>query len=117
MTRIPAARKVQFDAIGRARKETLRWAGAQRIPLHRIEFIVPFVDTDFSLDVWMFYDTDDNLAAVRGDGRCAAVEQAFLAALTTIGYPPDWLENVVFSSDSHENVERNFEGNYFYRLR
>ena len=117
MTEIPAARKDQFDAIERARKETLTWTATQRIPLHRIEFIVPFVETDFSLDVWLFFDTDDTLAAVRGDGRHAVVEQTFLAALIATGYPPDWLEKVVFSSDSHENVERNFEGSYFYRLR
>ena len=78
---------------------------------------MPFVETDFSLGVWLFFDTDDNLAAVREDGRSSTVERTLLAALADTAYPPEWLTIVEFSSDSHENVERNYEGSYFYRRR
>lgn len=43
--------------------------------------------------------------------------EKFLAILAENGYPADWLADTSFEVDSHENVERNFDGSYFYRLR
>jgi hypothetical protein len=51
------------------------------------------------------------------DGTTAAMQREFLSILSREGYPLDWLHDIAFSIDSHENVERNYEGSYFYRLR
>jgi hypothetical protein len=45
------------------------------------------------------------------------VQQEFLSILGAGGYPAAWLPDVAFDIDSHENVERNYDGSYFYRLR
>jgi hypothetical protein len=47
-------RAQQFSIIDAARKRLLEWAEARRIPLVRVEFVVPFVENDFSLGAWLF---------------------------------------------------------------
>jgi hypothetical protein len=113
---VDAARKKQFAHIDAARIGLLAWARANDVPLVRVEFVVPFVDTDFSISVWLFYDTDLNLTRA-ANGTTANVQREFLSILSSAGYPADWLVCTSFFVDSHENVERNFEGSYFYRLR
>jgi hypothetical protein len=101
-----------------AAKTPLRaWAGANGVPLVQVDFVVPFVETDFSLGVWLFYDTDRSVADLDRDGTTARVQQEFLSILGAGGYPAAWLPPVTFAVDSHENVERIYEGSYFYRLR
>jgi hypothetical protein len=114
---VDAERKRQFAHIEAARIALLAWATAHDIPLVRVEFVVPFVHTDFSLSVWLFYDTDINLTRTAAEGTTANVQQEFLSILFAAGYPADWLSRTSFFADSHENVERNYEGSYFYRLR
>jgi hypothetical protein len=112
-----AARKQQFARIEAAKAQLQAWAGANGIPLVHVDFVVPFVETDFTLSVWLFYDTDRNVADLDRDGTTARVQQKFLSILGAGGYPAAWLPDVAFSVDSHESVERNYEGSYFYRLR
>jgi hypothetical protein len=114
---VDAARKKQFTHIEVARAQLLSWATANDVPLARVEFVVPFVETDHGLHVWLFYDTDLNVGQLNEDGTTASVQREFLSILHVDGYPTDWLHDVAFSIDPHESVERNFEGNYFYRLR
>jgi hypothetical protein len=114
---VDAARKQQFAYIGAAKTALLGWAQANGVPLVRVEFVVPFVDTDFSLSVWLFYDTNANVTQAAADGTTTDVQQEFQSILSASGYPRDWLSRVSFYIDSHENVERNYEGSYFYRLR
>ncbi|OLE23160.1 MAG: hypothetical protein AUG44_22860 [Actinobacteria bacterium 13_1_20CM_3_71_11] len=112
-----AARKQQFAHIAAAKTALLGWAQSNDIPLVRVEFVVPFVETDFSLSVWLFYDTNANVTRAAADGTTTNVEQEFQSILSAAGYPTDWLSRVSFYIDSHENVERDYEGSYFYRLR
>jgi hypothetical protein len=79
--------------------------------------VVPFVETDFTLSVWLFYDTDRNVADFDRDGTTARMQQEFLSILGADGYSAAWLPDVTFSVDSYENVQRNYQGSYFYRLR
>lgn len=112
----PAGRK-QFAYLNDARQELLAWATGNGIPLVRLEYVVSFVETDFGTNVWLFYDTDASVASCAAAGMTANVQTKFLAILADNGYPADWLADTSFEVDSHENVERNFEGSYFYRLR
>jgi hypothetical protein len=111
------ARETQFAHIEAAKAELLAWAITTGTPLANVEFVVPFVEDDFSLDVWLFYDTDLNLVRCRDDGTTIKVEQQFKSILSAAGYPAEWITGITFQIDSHENVERNYEGSYFYRLR
>jgi hypothetical protein len=114
---VEAARRKQFEHLASAKARILSWAAAQDLPLVRVEYIVPFVETDFDASVWVFYDTDLNVRRLTEDGTDANLRREFLAILGADGYPPEWLSQVDFLADSHENVERNYEGSYFFRLR
>jgi hypothetical protein len=59
------------------------------------------------------YDTNANVTRAADDGTTSHVHQEFRSILSATGYPGDWLSRVSFYVDSHENVERNYEGSYF----
>jgi hypothetical protein len=107
----------QFHVIEDARARILDWSRKREVPLHRVEFVVPFVPSDFSLSVWFFYETNAQLARAQTGGGTKELTSAFMSILRTIGYSDQWLPEVQFGFDSHENVEANYEGSYFYRLR
>jgi hypothetical protein len=111
------SREEQLAHVEAARPRLLSWASARGVPLVRVEFVVPFVDGDHSLHVWLFYDTDLDVTRLADDGTTEAVQQELRSILEASGYPAEWLADVAFYVDSHENVERNYEGSYFYRLR
>ncbi len=111
------ARRTQFAHLEDARRGLLEWASASAIPLVRVEFVVPFVATDYSTAVWLFYATDADVARSVTAGSITSVDDQFRSLLAAGNYPADWLAAVSFQVDSHENVERNFAGSYFHRLR
>ena len=112
-----AARKQQFAHIEAAKSQLQAWTQANDVPLVHVDFVVPFVETDFTLSVWLFYDTDRNVADLDRDGTTARMQQEFLSLLGADGYPAAWLPEITFSVDSYENVQRNYQGSYLYRLR
>jgi hypothetical protein len=114
---IPAERSRQFELTGRARKRLLKWARAERIPLEHVEFVVPFVETDFSLSTWLFYSDESSVAAFEADGTSARVTQRFQVELAEAGYPTEWLALVECRFASKEVVERDYEGSYYYFVR
>jgi hypothetical protein len=114
---VDTARTKQFAHLDVAKAQLMAWAGEHGVPLVRVEFIVPFVETAFYVSVWLFYGTDTDVASLDRNGGSQLVKDEFLRLLEADGYPAEWLSEVDFSSDSHENVVRHYEGSYFYRLR
>ena len=55
-------RRRQFAHLATGKRELLAWTANNGIPLVRAQFGVPFVQTDHSADVRLFYDTDANVA-------------------------------------------------------
>jgi len=107
----------QFAHTSAARAELMAWSDGNAVPLARVEFVPSVVDTDLSLYVWLFYATDLDISRLERDGTTQRLQAEFLAILGAGGYPAEWLSEVVFCVDSAENVERNYDGSYFYRLR
>jgi hypothetical protein len=114
---IPPERSRQFKLIGAARKRLLKWARAESIPLQHVEFVVPFVETDFSLSAWLFYADESSVAAFDGDGTSVRMTQQFQVELAETGYPTDWLSLVKCRFASKEVVDRDYEGSYYYFVR
>jgi hypothetical protein len=112
----PPERSRQLDLIKAAKEKTLRWAAHEAVPLKRIEPVVPFVDADFSLDAWLFFDTESNVARFRSDGTGDRVVAQFRSNLAGCGYPAEWLSLVVCRFSSVEVVDRDYQGSYFYFL-
>jgi hypothetical protein len=108
---------IQLEFIDRLKKLMLDWTKENQIKLHTIHCVVPFVLTDKSLSVWLFYNTDETKKNYESNGTNEAVKNKYLHLLTELNYPSDYLREVTFLADSDENVKNNFEGSYFYRLR
>jgi len=110
-------REEQFAMITKAKEEIMNWAGNQKISLFRVEYVVPFVQDDFSLTTWFFFKTDQDVVDNAQDGTSDRLSQRFLEILQNMDYPAPNIKQVSFIFDSDENVQKNFEGSYFYRLR
>lgn len=110
-------RPLQLEFVDRVSDQVITWAKESNISLHKIETIVPFVTSEKDLTVWLFFDTERVVKRHKKNGTVEEVKKAYLCALEDFGYPNDYLDKVSFHIDSHENVVKNFEGSYFYRLR
>ncbi len=110
-------RPIQLDFVDRARDQTIEWAAKSNIALHKIEAVVPFVISDKDLVVWLFFATEKIVKEYEKNGTIEKVKEVYLRTLEGIKYPSDYLNLVTFYIDSHENVVKNYEGSYFYRLR
>ena len=114
---IPPERRKQFDLVEVARKAVLEWARAELIPLEHIEYVVPFVETDFSLWAVFFYSTRNQVVVAQGDGTSRRVFDRIKQALEKVGYPEEWLELVTCHFASKEEVDENYEGEYYNYVR
>jgi len=110
-------RTEQFAIITKAREEILKWAEGAGISLFRVEFVVPFVKDDPGLWVWLFYGKDVEVKVNDQNGISDQVSQQFLKILSGLECPAELMNEVGFTFDSDENVQNNYEGSYFYRLR
>lgn len=114
---IPPERERQFDLIEVASNAMLNRAHGVARSLVKIYPVVPFVETDFSLDVWLFLDTQRRVADYRADGTADSLAAEFRAELEKAGYPAEWLQKVSCHFGSKEVVDRDFEGSYYYFLK
>ena len=110
-------REDQFAFIERGKAAVLTGASRYDVPLHCVEFVVPFVPGDLSLSVWLFNESDEQLGRAEAIGWSSALRDEFVQAIRSIGYAEEWLGAINFTFDSHESVVRDYEGSYFYRLR
>ncbi len=65
---------------------------------------------------YVFYPMDKDIAEAHKLGLEAEIKDAVFEALELVGRGDRNSVEVVFEIDSHENVDREFEGNYFNRL-
>jgi hypothetical protein len=111
------ARQTQLDHLEAAKKRLVEWAGDNGVPLVQVEYVVPFVETDFGAAVWLFYQDDAQVTEFGQNGTTARVQDEFLSLIEKAGYPAGWLPDVSFYVDSRDNIDRNYQGSYIYRLR
>jgi len=106
-----------FQILESVKEETLTWAAAQGIVLVHIDYVVPFVKEDDVLGIWIFYKTHESASTYQKNGVSDKVKAFVIEALLAHGYPRAGVDQSNFVFDSEENVKKNFEGSYFYRLR
>ncbi len=87
------------------------------VDVHRVEFVATFEPWDKCTEAYVFYSTDDELHRSGDAGIDERIETALIQALRDADYPFEAVPSIKVYFDSHENVVRNFEGSYFYRLR
>jgi hypothetical protein len=106
--------ELQWDIIEKAKKILMEWSKYNNAHIFTVHFVPMF---DFSLEVYVFYESDNNIAQNQMTGITDKVKQTFLKAITDMGYMKHFGDNITFIFDSNENVVKNYEGNYFLRLR
>jgi hypothetical protein len=114
---IPPEREHQFDLIALASDATIKRMRESGKPLEYIYPVVPFVETDFGLDAWLFVDTESTLRQYQSDETVDALAAEFRAELSKAGYPNDWLRQVQCHFSSKEVVDRDYQGSYYNFLR
>lgn len=114
---IPPERERQFHLIEVASEDTLKKMRASGKSLEFIYPVVPFVESDFSLDAWLFVDTENTLRQYRSDETAGVLAAEFRAELANAGYPVEWLHDVRCHFGSKELVDRDYEGSYYNFLR
>ncbi len=85
-----------------------------RCPLHNV-YILPQRDVDFR--AYVFFRTDRDLKECEAEGITQEIRDAIYSELERVGRGRRNEITVAFEFDSDENVEANFEGDYFLRLR
>ena len=69
-----------------------------------------------SVDTYIFYKTDKELNIYKESNIIDLTKEAVMNILTEIGYVEEFNDNVIFTFDSDENVQKNYQGNYGLRL-
>ena len=95
----------------------MEWAIDQGIALHTVEFVAAFEKWNDTLGVWIFFETRKDTKVFKKNGTNTQLEEKFTELLGQHQYPFEQYPNVIYEFDSHENVVKRFEGNYFYRLK
>jgi hypothetical protein len=105
----------QWGALKQVRPRFKSWLKDKswRKKFHQLEFI----PHSTFLEIFIFYKTDADVAAGNTDGFSETIRQKMLGDLADLEYPRLAETEVRFIFDSHENVVKNYEGSYFYRLR
>lgn len=70
-----------------------------------------------SFGAFIFYRWDQQIREAEKSGLASRIKEAVLEELENVGRGDRSTLRVEFEFDSHENVERNYEGDYFLRLR
>ena len=65
----------------------------------------------------LFFLHDDQIKEAEESGLASQIKQAVIEELESVGRGNRDALKVEFGFDSHDNVEANFEGDYFLRLR
>jgi hypothetical protein len=81
------------------------------------EFFILYSTPTNTFGAYVFYASDREIAKGGESGLSAEIRDAVYEELTAVGRGERDTLDVVFEFDSHENVERNYEGDYFNRLR
>ncbi len=79
--------------------------------------INPFVHEDDEFHVFVFFNLDRNIEAAHESGLLAEIEDAIYEELEKVGRGTRDEISVQLEVDSDENVQRNYNGSYFNRLR
>lgn len=111
-----AQSKQGWYALKTAESGFLKWTVLNDIAVHCVEYVVGFEDWHRRSEIYIFFPTDEDLEQHRETGRLQVIEAHFRQLLAESQYPQEQ-SLVHFYFDSHENVVKNYEGSYFYRLR
>jgi hypothetical protein len=83
-------------------------------PLHGL-YLLAQEDVDFR--IYVFFDADGDIERCKENGTTTTIETAAYEELERFGRGKREEIKVAFEYDSHENVIKNYDGDYMFRLR
>lgn len=110
--RAKAAMRKNDQGLDEVRRQILNEFGARG--MH--ELFVLFSPAANCFGVYVFFELNTQIDEAKQSGLSEEIEAAVLEALERVGRGKRSSLNVNFEFDSHESVERNFDGNYYDRL-
>ncbi len=102
-------------SVTRTETEFINWCENQEIKIFKIHYVITWEEWSDGIGVYIFVKTNEELEKI--EDKKYQLENKYKEFLEKNNYPFNKFPNVVFEFDSDENVENNYEGNYFYRLR
>lgn len=113
---------VQWNILTKAKNEIVEWSEK----VHANIFAVYFIPSDdysptippenYSLGVYIFYETDNDIINNKNNGITEESKKIFQQVISRLDYQKYFGNKIVYMFDSNENVVKNYEGNYYYRL-
>lgn len=85
-----------------------------RAPLHDV-YVFPGPNTGYQ--VYVFYKHESDIATCRDDGNEQLIKDAILEQCAAISNDLDHAPTVAFTFDSHEQVKKQFNGDYYKYFR
>ena len=105
-----------FNLFERVERDVIDWAMISGIEVHCIHWIPAFTWPG-GTSVWIFSKSNTSLISWKAEGWEEKLKEQLVASLLKHGFHQELAEKVDFTFDSDQNVQENFEGSYFYRLR
>ena len=81
------------------------------------EFMVLYSRKTDAFGAYVFYEMDSQISEANETGLAKEIELLVFGELERVGRGSKNVIKVNFEFDSHENVVRNYEGDYYNRLR
>jgi len=108
-------RRRKWEVLKRVRATFQAWSERQprAAKMHGLEFMP---HRKF-LEIYFFYEKDADVTEGELQGFSELIRQEMLRELAELQYPDFEPSRVRFVFDSHENVVKNYQGSYFFRLR
>lgn len=94
----------------------LKWCEENEIEITNIMGVGVFESWNNQYASFIFFPTSNDLENNQNNGNTKKIEKEYLSYLSSNNYPHS-IFPVVFIFDSHQNVEENYNGSYFSRLR
>ena len=110
--RASAAMKKRSRGLSDVRERIL----AQFMPSGEVHEFFILDCSEHSFRAYVFYPQDKDIQEAEMSGLEARIRDAVFNELDNVGRGDRSTVEVDFELDSHENVERSFEGNYYNRL-
>lgn len=95
-----------LSCIEKAGELTLEWTTANGFDLLRIEPVTPSVTIHKRFSVWLFFATDSVLNEYEANGTNGKIKDKYVSCLQKLKCPDEYLQGVIFFTDSDENAER-----------
>jgi len=106
-----------WDILKVAEKELISWDSIRTTNIYRIEYVAVFEEWSDGIELYIFYKTEKEKLTVLKEGYFDEIKDYYIKLLKKHNYPFNLYPKVDFIFDSHESVQKDYDGSYFFRLR